>query len=148
MNSLFDPQHNATTIERVRAVRADSPAQWGKMNAGQMMAHCQKPFEMAFGESDVRAGFLMRMVGRVFRKGVLSDEPFKKNLQSAKEFFAQGDVDFATEQERLIELIQRFGGGPAGVADRPHPFFGPMNPSEWDHLMAKHLDHHLNQFGV
>ena len=28
------------------------------------------------------------------------------------------------------------------------PFFGTMTPQEWDIIQFKHLDHHLNQFGV
>jgi hypothetical protein len=26
--------------------------------------------------------------------------------------------------------------------------FGPMTAQEWNNLFYKHLDHHLNQFGV
>jgi LPS sulfotransferase NodH len=46
-------------------------------------------------------------------------------------------------------LIDRFAsGGPAGCAQHPHSFFGPLTPAEWAELNYKHLDHHLRQFGV
>ena len=36
----------------------------------------------------------------------------------------------------------------AGLTKAAHPFFGPMTAGEWDLLMARHLDHHLLQFGA
>jgi hypothetical protein len=29
----------------------------------------------------------------------------------------------------------------------PHPRFGPLNYDEWERFHAKHIDHHLGQFG-
>lgn len=31
---------------------------------------------------------------------------------------------------------------------KKHPFFGEMTEDQWDVLLWKHLDHHLQQFGV
>ena len=30
----------------------------------------------------------------------------------------------------------------------PHPAFGGLSHSQWGVLAAKHIDHHLRQFGV
>jgi hypothetical protein len=55
--------------------------------------------------------------------------------------------DFAAEQQRLIDWIDRFSaGGPERCTTHPHCFFGQMTPLEWATLGYKHLDHHLRQF--
>jgi Protein of unknown function (DUF1569) len=34
------------------------------------------------------------------------------------------------------------------MVDEPHPIFGKMTKEEWSKGTWKHLDHHLQQFGV
>ncbi|NUQ28665.1 MAG: DUF1569 domain-containing protein, partial [Acidobacteriaceae bacterium] len=66
-----------------------------------------------------------------------------------KSLILQGDTYFGSEQRRLLDWVDRFSaGGPAGCTTHPHCFFGPMTPDEWAAMGYKHLDHHLNQFGV
>jgi hypothetical protein len=38
--------------------------------------------------------------------------------------------------------------GPAKAAEQTHAFFGKLSGREWGELMYKHIDHHLQQFGV
>ena len=38
--------------------------------------------------------------------------------------------------------------GPAAASERTHGFLGRMSGEEWGTYMHKHLDHHLQQFGV
>jgi len=46
-------------------------------------------------------------------------------------------------------LVDRFASaGKAGCTTHPHTFFGRMTADEWGILMYKHIDHHLQQFGV
>jgi hypothetical protein len=37
---------------------------------------------------------------------------------------------------------------PAGADAHSHSLFGWLTPEEWAVLMYKHMDHHLQQFGV
>ncbi|MEI9911278.1 MAG: DUF1569 domain-containing protein [Bacteroidota bacterium] len=34
------------------------------------------------------------------------------------------------------------------MSSEPHPFFGKLTKEEWSKGTWKHLDHHLQQFGV
>jgi hypothetical protein len=94
------------------------------------------------------------MIGRVIgplvrRMAVRDDEPMKKNAPTAPELRIADARELATEQARLIRLIDRFStGGPTGCTTNPHSFFGRMTPEEWAVLMYKHVDHHLRQFGA
>jgi hypothetical protein len=57
--------------------------------------------------------------------------------------------DLDTERQRLCKMIDRFAAaGPQGCTAHPHSFFGRLTPEEWSMWMYKHLDHHLQQFGV
>ena len=58
-------------------------------------------------------------------------------------------VDFEQAKSELIEKVLKFSTlGPKVIANHKHPFFGEMTNEEWDLLQWKHLNHHLNQFGV
>jgi hypothetical protein len=57
--------------------------------------------------------------------------------------------NFATEQTRLIDFISRTQKQWAEFYDglESHAF-GALTRQEWSNLFYKHLDHHLQQFGV
>jgi hypothetical protein len=57
--------------------------------------------------------------------------------------------DFGAERERLLDLINRFAQrGPAETGKATHAFFGKISGDEWGQLIYKHIDHHLQQFGL
>ena len=149
MKSLFQPSDNAEFVERIQSLRPEVKAQWGKMSAAQMLAHCQVPLRVASGELKLKRGLFGILFGRLAKKKLAGPEPFQRGLPTAPEFVVRDARDFAVEHGRLVELVQRFGQrGPAGLTREPHPFFGPLTNEEWDLLQSKHLDHHLRQFGA
>ena len=89
------------------------------------------------------------LFGKIAKKQILSDKPFSRNSPTDKHFIVADQRNFEEEKKALIALVQRFAkSGPAGLTKDAHPFFGAMTTEEWDKLMWKHLDHHLQQFGV
>lgn len=150
MKTLFDPALVAQAKSRVNALRPDSPRQWGKMTAPQMVAHCSIALEAALGDRHVPRLFLGRVIGGVVKKMVLSnDDPIQKNAPTAPSYVVADERDLDRERTKLLGLIDRFATGGAGACTRdPHAFFGPLTPDEWAVLMYKHLDHHLRQFSV
>lgn len=149
MNSLFDPAHNQEIIDRIHTLTPASRAQWGKMNVSQMLAHCQQPLRVAYGELQLKRNFLSILLGGLVKRMLLKDEnPFRKNSPTAKSFIMMDAYDFETEKKKLIEQVQRFSKGPDVIRKDPHPFFGKLTNQEWDILQWKHLDHHLRQFAA
>jgi hypothetical protein len=147
--SIFRREDCDAIVARIRSVTPASPRQWGKMQPGQMLAHCQVPIEVALGEKRLKRGLLGVLFGRLARKTLLRDEPTKKGLPTDEAFRIRDSRDVGVERERLLVLVERLSkGGPAALTPEPHPFFGPMTVAEWDALMWKHLDHHLRQFGA
>lgn len=150
MGSVFDSAGNEEIRGRIRRLTPESAPRWGKMSSAQMLAHCRRPIEVAFGERTIRRGFVGLLFGGFFKKRVINGAmPFRPNLPTDPGFLVVDERDFEAEREGLLRQVERFAGAGADLLTRdPHPFFGNMNPQEWDRLMWKHLDHHLRQFGA
>jgi len=151
MKNLYDPAAAEEIKARMASLRPDSPRQWGKMNAAQMLAHCVISMEWGLGARIPQpAPWPVRILGRFVKPFALgNDQPLRKNSPTAKELIIPDERDLAAERERLNGLIERFiAVGPKGCTTHPHTFFGRLTPEQWAILMYKHLDHHLRQFGV
>ena len=75
-----------------------------------------------------------------------NDQPFKKHLPTDKSFIMKEIKDFELEKKKLLDMLNRFTE--ANMIDEPHPFFGKLTKEQWSKGTWKHLDHHLQQFGV
>lgn len=148
MKGLFDPVENNKIKERVNKLTPGSQPLWGKMNVSQMLAHLQPVMQVAFGQLRLKGGLMGLLFGKMAKKQLLLDKPFKKGLPTMKEFKVQ-EKDFEIEKNTVLSYIDRFiTEGPGVIINKKHPFFGKLTLEEWDALQWKHLDHHLRQFGV
>ncbi len=149
MPSLFESADRASLEARLRALQPESPRQWGKMNAAQMLAHCCCPLEAATHVRPSRQRWLGKVIAPLVRKGALGDRPFSKSSPTDPTFVVSDAREFDRERARLLELMDQFvAKGPESAAQVEHSFFGRLNGDEWGRLSYKHLDHHLRQFGV
>jgi hypothetical protein len=149
MPSLFDATEATNISSRIRKLTPDAKPKWGKMNVAQMLAHCQAPLNVALGRETLKRSIFGFLFGKLAKKSVVSEKPFKRNLPTAPSFIVKEQRDFEAEQAKLLDLVDAFAnGGEQGLTKDPHPFFGAMTPGEWDTSQWKHLDHHLQQFGV
>lgn len=150
MKSLFLATDNQTVIDRINRLSANSAPLWGKMSVSQMLAHCQQPLKIAFGEiKTTRRTLIGFLFGGWAKKQFMSGKPIQKNLPTDAKFVIVDDRNFEQEKKRLQDYLNRFAKeGKQCIINQPHPFFGKMTPEEWDILTQAHLDHHLKQFGV
>lgn len=147
--SLFDKAENQAVLARIRKLRNDTQPLWGTMDVAKMCAHCQVALRVAMGETRLKRGLIGVLFGRLALKSLMKPAPFKKNMPTAPEFRIASARAFETERDELVRLVEAFAAkGPGGLIPGPHPFFGEMTTEQWDTLQWKHLDHHLNQFGV
>ncbi|HEV8631762.1 MAG TPA: DUF1569 domain-containing protein [Thermoanaerobaculia bacterium] len=149
MQNLFDLPTRQALLERLDRLRSDSPRQWGKMDAGQMLAHCATALEMSTGDQPRKQKLIGRLLGPLVRKKLLGEAPFPRNSPTDPAFVYTDARDFAAEKARLQAVIERFAArGPERAAEATHSFLGRLDGEEWGCMMAKHLDHHLRQFGL
>ena len=146
MNSLFDPAEKQNILNRIQKLTPGSQAQWGKMNVAQMLTHCQQPLRVVYGEMKLKRNLMGVLFGKMIKRMLLKDEPYKPSLPTAKEFIITDSREFENERKKLIDLVKRFSTDQ--ISKDPHPLFGTMTPAEWDFMQWKHLDHHLRQFAV
>ena len=146
VKNLFDPAVKQEIIARINTLTPQSQRQWGKMDAAQMMAHCQMPMGVAIGKYQLKSSFFLRLIGPLFKKLLYNDKPFKKNLSTDKSFIMTEPKDFEKEKQGLIGMVNSFSE--TTLSDAPHPFFGKLTKEQWSKGTWKHLDHHLMQFGV
>jgi Protein of unknown function (DUF1569) len=149
MNSIYDKTSNEATIVRMNKLTTESQALWGKMNAAQMCKHCSLAIDIAFGKGDLKVNFLMKLLGKLLKKSVFYGGEMKKNSPTAKEFIITDNLDLEKEKATLIASYSRFATeGKSCIKVTNHPFWGKMTFEDWDALMFKHINHHLEQFGV
>jgi hypothetical protein len=149
MKSIFDPADHQTIIDRINKLTPETQPQWGKMNVSQMLYHCARPLQAATGELKVKRGLVSFLFGKMAKKKFTGEAQFTKSLPTDKRFIAGSTPDFNEEKQRLIGILTRFlQTGKTIISNEPHPFFGKLTADEWDIIQTKHLDHHLNQFGV
>ena len=149
MASIFNIQDCQIIIDRINKITPATKPLWGKMNATQVMGHCAVSFDMATGKMQMKRVFIGFVFGRLAKKMIFSDKPFRKNTPTAKEFIMPLGKDFEEEKAKLISSIKDLNfRGSGAVKAGPHPFFGTLTLAEWDALIIKHTDHHLTQFGV
>ncbi len=149
MKSIFDPGTYDEVLERIEQLNPDTQADWGKMDVSQMLCHCRYPLEVAMGKKEIKKpGPIMRLLYKSFKSALYNDKPWRKNLNTPREYRVVSDKDFSEEKDRLTALIVEF----YQLRDReqwePHPSFGHFTHEQWGMLQYKHLDHHLRQFGV
>jgi hypothetical protein len=149
MKDLFQEASVNEVIARLETLTPESRAQWGKMNVAQAVAHCIPSMEMAVGDRRAKRMFIGRLLAPLVKSRALNEGPMRRNSPTDPLFVRSGEHDLGVEREQLKTLIRRFyAGGPVACTITPHSFFGPLTPQEWARLMYKHLDHHLQQFGV
>ena len=150
MKNIFNAEDNQELLTRLKNLKSDSIAGWGKMNVGQMVTHCQKPLEVAGQKLEMKRGLISLLFGKMMKnKLIIKGEDFKINLPTAKEFIIKTDCDFDREKSILSNMIKELGTkGEHAIKIETHPFFGKMSANEWGILFYKHTDHHLRQFGV
>lgn len=149
MESVFDKAENAAILKRIDSLTPTTPAVWGKMNAAQMVLHCQKPIEVSFGQGNLKRNLFGILFGGMVKRKLLKPGPLDKNSPTAPGFSTvKLTPDFEKERQTLRSMVARYAQGPSSITHEVHPFFGKMTHAEWDTLQWKHLDHHLRQFGV
>ncbi|RYD75992.1 MAG: DUF1569 domain-containing protein [Sphingobacteriales bacterium] len=149
MLNLFETKVHGEVLERMNKLSHHSERKWGKMEVGQMLAHCKEAFRVPLSEKPMKRNILGLLIGWAVKSQLYSDKPWRQNMPTAPNFVIKDKRNFDNEKEGLLELINLFHSkGPGKVGVYPHPMFGRFTSEQWGQAMYKHLDHHLRQFGV
>lgn len=146
MKTIFDLKIVAELVGRINSLEANSQAQWGKMDAYQMLRHCTLSEDMFQGKKACKRLLIEKLFGSMVLKGILKNEnPMKKNQPTHPEMKITGTGNFENEQVKWVELLQEYTS--FSNNNFIHPFFGNMTKEQIGNYVYKHTDHHLRQFG-
>lgn len=147
MKSFFEVEAYQELQQRLDLIKPDSLAQWGKMNAGQMLNHCQEPIKIAVNKSDVnmKSNWLIKVL---FKKMMYSPKPYKKNSPTPPQFRSTGGFDFQNEKVELQKWMNELWEDRNNENRADHPVFGKFTKEQWGIMQWKHLNHHFEQFAV
>jgi DinB superfamily len=146
MPMLHDADYRGTILNRIRALRPDSERRWGKMTVDQMLWHVNEALESALGKISLPPD--RTPLPRPLMKFLILNVPWPKGAPTMPQFQARAEHDFEAERTRCLRLVEELCAKPLGSAWPDSPTLGRMSGRDVTRLQAKHLDHHLRQFGV
>jgi len=150
MKTIFDKSTTEALVARFQNITNESSAQWGKMNAYQMLVHVNKNMELLQRQREMPRVFIGRIFGKMALRSTLkNDKPMSKNSPTHPELVIkdQGKVE-DMKQKLIANLMGYLDKKPNDYDGFVHPFFGKMNAEQIGQWEYKHLDHHLRQFGI
>ena len=151
MQDIFNAKEAQNYIDRINKLSPDTNRNWGTMSVDQMLAHCNVTYEMVYEPQKHKApgGIAKFILKRFVKPKVVGEKSYSQNSPTSPQFRVNGDQDFDLEKKRLIGFIQKTQQLGREAFDGKESFsFGKLKAQEWNNMFAKHLNHHLEQFGV
>jgi hypothetical protein len=148
--NIYDASVVEQLVQRINKLNNTTSPQWGKMNVAQMLAHCNVTYDLAFERKASKNSFIMKWILKTFiKKKVVGEQSYPPNSPTAPVFIVSDQREFDTEKAALIQNIKDVQQkGASYFEGRNSVSFGPLTAIEWNNMFYKHVDHHLNQFGV
>lgn len=144
---LHDPATRDAIRARVKKISPASTRQWGKMSVDQMLWHVNQSLAQSLGK--VPASAFKAPLPPFLLKFVALNMPWPKGTPTSPDFLADGKrPNLEAERARCLDLMDAFAAKNMSDPWAKSPAFGKMSGNDWSRLHAKHIDHHLKQFGV
>lgn len=155
--SLLTKDENIPKIEKLlykvkTKIQVDAPAQWGKMNAHQMVEHLGATFLFSTGKFDMPYKGSEEDANLKWEGFLKSDDPWraifpninigeprpprKSTIEESKNSLFKSYSQYLAYSEANPEAVH------------PHLAMGNRTIEEWRLIHVQHLRHHLRQFGV
>ena len=146
MSVIHDPAVRASIEARLSKLRPDSRGVWGRMSVDQMLWHVNQALGTALGRVELDDKRLP--VPTFLVRYATLNLPWIRNAPTNGALVAKTQYDFSQELAKCRALIADVVARDISHPPPMHPVFGQMTGAQQSKLHAKHLDHHLKQFGV
>ena len=142
---LHDPAVYTSIRRRIEALRPDTPRQWGKMTIDQMLWHVNVSMREAVGEYKPQLKPLP--IPKAVLRWAVINMPWGRGARTREDMYAVSTHDFNVQKAETLALVDRIVSRPLDADWPESASMGAMKGKHWSQLTAKHLDHHLRQFG-
>lgn len=127
-------------------MRPNRPRKWGTMSVDQMLWHVNTTLQLHLGE--ITSPRERTRLPRRVMKFLVLNLPWPRGAPTLAKLVAKQQCDFAHEHQRCLQLIDKFTTKRLNDEWPENPILGKVSGRDLSRLQAKHLDHHLRQFGV
>ena len=151
MQNVFDAQDAQEYINRINNLTPETQRKWRKMSVDQVLAHLNVAYDLTFTpEKFPKPNFIAKfLLSRFVKPKITNEIPYKQSLPTSPVFIIADERNFEEEKAKLIGNIQRVQQlGREAFEGKENINFGKMTAQCWNNMFAKHLNHHLDQFGV
>ena len=108
LSNIFIKPVSNKIIERINKLRPDTQNVWGKMNAAQMLAHCNVTYGNDLRKHSSQTECLNEIhFKKTIKNKVVGETPYKHNSRTAPQFIIRESKDFESEKQRLINHINK-----------------------------------------
>lgn len=136
---------------RIARLSEDSKRKWGRMNAAQMLCHCNLILQIPLKKIELpEINIFFRTIGICTKKEMqIFDNGIPHNMPCFRKVIVNFECDFEQEKIKLLKTLDEYQEAfrRNQLPDR-HVLFGKMTEKDWGFLEYKHLDHHLKQFSI
>lgn len=143
---LHDPATRASLKRRMESLLVDSQRQWGTMSVDQMLWHISVSMREAVGDYVPKLKPLP--VPKVLFRWAVINIPWGRGAPTRPDMRTVSVYDFNVQKAEALDLLDRVAARPLSGDWPDSASMGKMTGTHWSRLTAKHLDHHLRQFGV
>jgi len=146
MMTVLSEADRAVLLSRIRSLTPELTPVEGTLTVARMLCHIADQLAVAIGDiaSERRDSLVMRTLARWFVLYAPIRVPFGK-VGTVPEMLTTEPSNRADDVARIESLLSRLVGADRVAA---HSVFGRLSKREWGILAARHIDHHLRQFGV
>lgn len=151
MENIFDAKTAQHYISRLNGLTVNAERKWGRMSASQMLAHLNVAYETIYeSQKHPKPSGIAKWILKTFvKKKVVNDQPYKQNLPTSPMFVIKEEPNFEEQKKRLIGFIQKTQQlGADSFEGKENTSFGKLTATEWNNMLAKHLNHHFAQFSI
>ena len=143
---------NSSLNTALGKLKTDRKAEWGAMNAKQMLIHLIQSSKMMHSGNNtllIKEEYIEKAIAFLY-----SDKEIKRGLVVPKEIGYSFDDDIATNIDELKEELIESTDTMLDFLTKNknfkaiHPFFGELTAVQWSIFQMKHYTHHLSQFGL
>ena len=146
MPLLHDDAHRAALRTRLASLRPTSTRLWGKMSVDQMLWHVNAALQMALGRGNAKSA--KPPLPLPIMRFMVINLPWPKNSPTNPTLVPTEPCEFEKESALTPVLMEELARKELGGDWGDHPLLGRMSGRQVSKLQAKHIDHHLRQFGV
>jgi hypothetical protein len=143
---LHDPEVYASTRKRIDSLRVDTKRQWGTMSIDQMLWHVNVSMREAVGDYTPQLEPIP--VPKWLLRWAVINLPWGRGARTRPDMYAVSTHDFIVQKAECLALIERIAARPLSAEWPISASMGTMTGKHWSQLTARHLDHHLRQFGA